>query len=103
LNLNSKKEEEAEEESEKEEEKEKEKKDKSPTRMPLKRNDKVIARSEVVGYFYEGVITKMVDSRHANIRFESGERFDNLSLRHVIKLNDIAPYLSVKYWKIKLF
>lgn len=37
----------------------------------------------------------MLDSRHANIKFENGTKQENMSSRNILKLNGPSPYITV--------
>lgn len=36
-----------------------------------------------------------MDSRHVNVKFENGPKQADMSIRNIIKLPNITPYLSV--------
>lgn len=43
-----------------------------------------------------GKVSKMIDSRHANIKFENGTKQENMSVRNVLKINGPSPYITVE-------
>ena len=82
----------------------------------LSRGDKVIARNDLLGYYYsgklytkkklnhlfnfkhelfKGKVSKVIDSRHANIKFDKGPKQEGMSIRNIIKAPGVTPYLSV--------
>jgi hypothetical protein len=52
--------------------------------------------------FSKGIIGKVLDSRHANIKFEKGGRQNNQSFRNIIKMGSTSTILCVSIF-IKLF
>ena len=61
----------------------------------LLRGDRVIARNDLLGYYYSGKISRIVDSRHANVKFDKIPRQNGMSYRNIIKLTSVTPYLCV--------
>ena len=59
------------------------------------RGTKIIARNDVLGYYYAGQITKAIDASTVNVRFENGCEQRELPTKHVLRLADPAAYLSV--------
>lgn len=49
------------------------------------RGDAVIARHDQLGYYFTGKITKVIDSRHANVKFENGVKQEKMSMRNIVK------------------
>ena len=61
----------------------------------LSRRDRVIARNDLLGYYFPGKVTKIVDSRHADIKFDNGPKQTSMSFRNIIKTSGMTPYLCV--------
>ncbi len=59
------------------------------------RGDRVIARNDLLGYYFSAKIIKSHDTRHANIRFDHGPKQTKVSFRNMIKLNGKTHYLCV--------
>lgn len=59
------------------------------------RGTRVIARNDVLGYYYAGQIIKVLDSSTVNVRFENGCEQRELSTRFIIRKADPSAYLSV--------
>lgn len=61
----------------------------------LHRGSKVIARNNILGYYYPGKVEKVIDARNVNVLFNDNYRQSDMSCRHVIKMNDSKSYLTV--------
>lgn len=61
----------------------------------LSRGDRVIARNDDFGYYYPGKVSRIIDSRHANVKFDKGLRQNSMSFRNIIKTSGMTPYLCV--------
>lgn len=59
------------------------------------RGDRVIARNDFLGYYYPGKITRVLDSKMANIEFETGEKQKKTSLKFIRKLFDVRAYFTL--------
>ncbi len=57
----------------------------------LSKGERVIARNDLLGYYYMGKISKLVDSRHVNVKLDGGgggSLQENMSTRYILKLNN---------------
>ncbi len=69
----------------------------------LSRGDKVIARDDMFGYYYNGKVVKITDARHVDIHSEKdGAVQIGVSIRNVVKLTG-AAYLCVCSFNIFFF
>lgn len=44
-----------------------------------------------------GKVSKVVDSRHANVKFDNGVKQEKMSVSNILKMNGSSTYLSVHF------
>jgi hypothetical protein len=88
----------------------------------FRRGDRVIARNDFLGYYYpgrfcqitltfyciykllsvyfskKGKLTKIVDTKHADVAFETGYKQKNLVFKYIHKLFDVHAYFTVIFF-----
>lgn len=62
----------------------------------LTKGDKVIARNDMLGYFYPGKLLHIKDLKHVDVKFDKGFSQTDMPVRNVIKLNSaMSTFISV--------
>ena len=61
----------------------------------LLRGSRVIARNDILGYYYPGKVHKVIDARAVDVLFDDNFRQNEMSCRHVLKLIDSKGYFTV--------
>ena len=61
----------------------------------LVKGEKIIARNDMLGYYFSARVCKVFDSQYASIKFEDGSRNSNISITNLIKSTDTFSSLQV--------
>lgn len=61
----------------------------------LAKGDKIIARNDILGYYFSARVCKVFDSQYASVKFDDGTRISNISIKNVIKSTDAFTSLQV--------
>ncbi len=59
------------------------------------RNQRVVARSALDGFYYHGIVAKCLNSRYLEVDFDSGEK-QVTSVRYVIPIGGARPCPTLK-------